>query len=178
MAAIVPELEESQQLALQRFCQGSNLALFGRAGSGKSEVLRRMIAVAHDKWGADAVAVAALSGSASSLIGGQTLHSLFGMDTRPMSREMWLRDVLRRPHVCARLNNIRVLFVDEVCSISSSLLDRFGYVMRRIAAPHMQHVPFGGCQVVGKFLGVRAAVCSLFFLLGLEGGVRFIRCNC
>lgn len=135
---------------MRAFGLGSNMALLGRAGSGKSAVMRRMIAAAQEKWGPDAVAVAALAGSASSLIGGQTLHSLFGMDTRPMTREMWLRDVLRRPHVCARLNALRVLFVDEVCCLSSSLFDRFAYVMRRVAPPHMQHVPFGGCQVVGK----------------------------
>lgn len=145
-------LDPTQQRALDHFQSGLNVALFGRAGSGKSEVLRRMIAAAYSKWSQDEVAVTALAGSAALVLGGQTLHSLFGMDTRPLSRGAWLRIILQRHAVCARLNALRVLFIDEICTVPSSLFDRLSYVMRRVGAPHMQHRPFSGCQVVGMLI--------------------------
>eukprot|EP00168_Porphyra_purpurea_P001789 TRINITY_DN1210_c0_g1_i1.p2 TRINITY_DN1210_c0_g1~~TRINITY_DN1210_c0_g1_i1.p2 ORF type:complete len:306 (-),score=31.95 TRINITY_DN1210_c0_g1_i1:2355-3272(-) len=70
------------------------------------------------------------------------------MDTRPSSREAWLRETLRRPAVCRRLNQLRVLFIDEVCTVSSSIFSRLSCVMRRVPPPHMQHLPFAGCQLV------------------------------
>jgi len=142
-------LDPSQSRACALVLSGCNVALFGRAGSGKSEVMRRMISEAQARWGAEHVAVGSLSGSAALVIGGQTLHSLFGMDTRPLSREAWLREALRSPHVVWRLNSLRVLFIDEVCTISSSLFMKLAYVMRRVAPPHLQHLPFAGCQIVG-----------------------------
>lgn len=111
------KLDASQVRALDSFREGASIALLGRAGSGKREVLRRIVADATARWGPDAVAVAALSGSAALAIGGQTLHSLFGMDTRPLSRESWLRIILERRGVCKRLNALRVRFVDEVCTV-------------------------------------------------------------
>jgi len=144
-------LDASQERAMALFLARSNVALLGRAGCGKSEVMRRMIMAARSKWGNECVAVGALSGSAALVIGGQTLHSLFGMNTRPLSREAWLRETLSRPQVVKRFNALRVLIMDEVCTLSSQLFTRFGYVMRRVGPPHMQHLPFGGCQVVGTF---------------------------
>lgn len=108
-----------------------------------------MVAAATARWGPDAVAVAALSGSAALAIGGQTLHALFGMDTRPLSRESWMRNILERPGVSKLLTALRVLFVDDVCTLPSSRFGRLGYVMRRVAPPRMEHIPFGVCQSAG-----------------------------
>lgn len=148
-------LDESQQRALQLFHARVNVALLGRAGCGKSVVMRRMIDAAIVRWGHAGVAVGALSASAALVVGGQTLHSIFGMDTRPLSRDAWVAQILKRPSVCERLNKLRVLFVDEVFTLPSSLFTRLAYIMRLIAPPHMQHLPFGGCQVVGKCHWVR-----------------------
>lgn len=158
-------LDEAQEKALSLFHSGSNVALFGRAGCGKSEFLRRMVTAATSRWGTDAVAVAALAGSAALVIGGQTLHSLLGMDTRPLSREMWLSIILERPGVRNRLNALRVLFVDEVCTLSASFFDRLGYVMRRAGPPFVQHLPFGGCQLVGAFPSLRPVLLGLVLVL-------------
>ena len=141
-------LDASQQRALSLFETGANVALLGRAGCGKSVLMRRMVSMAIEKHGREAVTVTALSGSAAQILSGQTLHSLFGMDTRPLSREAWLRETLRCPEVCGRLSRLRVLFIDEICTVPSSLFSRLGYVMRRIAPPHMQHLPFSGCHLV------------------------------
>lgn len=150
-AQALVRLDATQQRALNQFQSGLNVALLGRAGSGKSEVMRGMVSSAYAKRSRDEVAVTSLSGSAARVIGGQTLHFLFGMDTRPLSRGAWLRVILQRHGVCMRLNALRVLFIDEKCTVPLSLFDRLSYVMRRVAPPHLQYNPFGGCQVVGKF---------------------------
>jgi len=123
-----------------------------------------MITAARAKWGAEHVAVGALAGSAALVIGGQTLLSLFGMDTRPLSTQALRKEPLGRPHVNWRQNALRVLFVDDVCTISSSLFMRLAFVMRRVAPPHLQHRPFAGCQVVGTSGSARRPSCVLYLL--------------
>lgn len=150
-AQLPPALDASQERALNLFRAGRSVALLGRAGSGESEVMRRMVKEARERYGDEGVAIGALSGAAALIIGGQTLHSLFGMDIRPLSRDAWVDELKKRPQVCMRLNSVRVLFIDEVCTVPSSLLDKLSYVMRRLQAPFLQGRPFGGCQVVGTF---------------------------
>jgi len=123
-----------------------------------------MITAARAKWGAEHVAVGALAGSAALVIGGQALLSLFGMDTRPLSTQALRKEPLGRPHVNWRQNALRVLFVDDVCTISSSLFMRLAFVMRRDVPPHLQHRPFAGCQVVGTSGSARRPSCVLYLL--------------
>lgn len=158
--AMPVNLDSTQERAYALSLSGTNVALLGRAGCGKSEVMRRAISAARSKWGSKSVAVGALSGAAALVIGGQTLHSLYGMDTRPLSREAWLRETLGRPNVVWRLNALRVLFIDEICTLSSSFFMRLAYVMRRVAPPHLQCMPFAGCQVVGMSFRTLALHCA------------------
>jgi len=113
--------------------------------------------------------VGALAGSAALVIGGKTLLSLFGMDTRPLSTQALLKEPLGRPHVNWRLNALRVLFVDDVCTIFSSLFMRLAFVMRCVAPPHLQHRPIAGCQVVGTLvrLDVHLAYCICYIQAAL-----------
>lgn len=144
-----PVLDASQERALSLFRAGRNVALFGRAGSGKSEVMRRMVEEARERYGDEGVAIGALSGAAALIIGGPTLHSHFGMDIRPLSRDSWVDELKKRPQVCMRLNSVRVLFIDEVCTVPSSLFDKLGSVMRRLQAPFLRpsvrRLSSGGC---------------------------------
>jgi len=153
--AVTPvALDPCQERAHVLYLSGSNVALLRRAGCGKSEVMRRMVSASRLTWGSERVAVVTLSGAAALVIGGQTLHSLFGMDTRPLSKEGWLRETLLSPNVVRRLNALRVMFIDEVCTLPSSLFTRVAFVMRRVAPAHFQHLPFAGCQLVGKSVAV------------------------
>jgi len=161
-------LDASQQRAVELFESRSNVPLLGRAGCGKSEVLWRMMDSAVASYGRDAIAITALAGSAAFLIGGQTLQSLFSVGTRPLSREAWLRETLRRPEVFRRLNQLQGVLVEEVCTASSCLFSRLAYVMRRVAPPHMHQLPFGGCQLVGKWPPVPLALmCGCLFVVQL-----------
>lgn len=145
-------LDNAQEEAMAHFANGLNVAVLGSAGSGKSVLLRAIIARAVERWGAESVAVVAVSGSAAIGIGGQTIHSLFGWDVRPLSQQRWLELTRKRLNLCARLSSIRVLIVDEGPTMCSSLFARMAYVMRHVAPAHLQGMPFGGCQVVCTFV--------------------------
>lgn len=112
----------------------------GRAGTGKSTLLRYLV----DTLGRKHTAIAAPTGVAALNIGGQTLHSLFGLRigvqqlssiARSMRRET--RDVL---------SAIDVLIIDEVSMASADVIDAVDRSLR-IAKRH-PNTPFGGAQVV------------------------------
>jgi len=161
-SAVAFPVDASRERAYAMALSGANGTFVCRAGIGKSEVMRRMITAARAKWGAEHVAVGALAGSAAFLIEGQTLHSLFGIDTRPLSSQAWLKETLGRPHVVSRLNAARVLFVDVVCTISSSLFMRMAFAIRRVAPSVLQHRPFVGCSVVGTSGSALRPSCKLY----------------
>jgi len=119
-----------------------------------------MVSASRLTWGSERVAVVALSGAAALVIGGQTLHSIFGMDTRPMSKEGWLRETLLRANVVRRLKALRVMFINDVCTLLSSLFTRVAFVMRRVAPPNLQHFPFAGCQLVCKSVSLYLLLCA------------------
>ncbi|OSX79359.1 hypothetical protein BU14_0079s0002 [Porphyra umbilicalis] len=142
-------LDAAQERAMSMFESGLNVALLGRAGSEKSVVLREMVRRAVGRWGvAGAVAVTALSGSAAVSVGGQTVHSLFGWDVRPMSKQDALELVRNRPRMFDKLNRIRVLFVDVAPTMSASLFSEMAHVMRHVAPANLQGLPFGDCQLI------------------------------
>jgi len=145
-------LDDKQQRALSFFVRGLNVAVLGSAGSGKSVLLRAIIKHAVDRWGANAVAVVAPAGSAAVAVGGQTIHSLFGWDVRPLNQQRWLVHTQARPGLCSRLRSIRVLVVDEAPTMPSSVFSRMAFVMRHVAPVHLQGLPLGGRQVVCMFL--------------------------
>jgi len=127
---------------------GRNVAVLGRAGSGKSVLLREMMLRAVRRWGRGAVAITALSGTAAVGVGGRTIHSFFGWDVRPLNRNDWLEQAWGEPILCEELNRVRVVFVDEAPTMAASLFTRMAHVMRHEGPAHLRGRPFGGCQSV------------------------------
>lgn len=68
------DFEPSQQQAWEGFLSGTNVGLFGRAGSGKSTVLVRAINCARRVHGAAHVGVISWTMTAAKIIGGTTFH--------------------------------------------------------------------------------------------------------
>lgn len=127
-----------------------------------------MVLSGTSRWGKDTVEVAALAGSAALVIGGQTLHSLFGMDTRPLSCEAWLRINLERPGVCKRLIRLRVLFIDELCTMPASLFRLLGYVIRALRHPTSITCHLGAVSWLVRFTSFCRCHCARFVRLLLQ----------
>ncbi len=132
-------LDESQQKALDLMENTkSNILLTGRAGTGKSEVLKRL----RDRK-VKRIVVLAYTGVAALNIKGQTIHSFFGFpvgvtpNTVPEREDKTLYE------------NIDAIVIDEISMVRADLLDCIDIFLRK-NGPNIE-LPFGGIQII--FIG-------------------------
>ncbi len=138
-ADLAPSSDETEALAA---VESGAPAVFviGRAGTGKTRLLRR---IAADSDGQ--TAVVAPTGLAALNAGGQTIHALFGLppqagpqiDPRRLKRKL--------------LRSLDRVLVDEVSMARADLIDAMDAALR---AARGSRAPFGGVQIVffGDFL--------------------------
>eukprot|EP00170_Pyropia_yezoensis_P004420 contig_18107_g4433 len=143
------DLDTSQQTAWEAFLSGKNAGLFGRAGSGKSVVLRRAIQHAQRVHGADRVGVLSWTTHAAKLLDGETLHKFLQVGIAPLPKDVILASVRSKFRVKERIKNVTVIFIDELPQVPTRWFVVLEYVERQLAAAHKQALPWGGCQVVG-----------------------------
>jgi len=92
------------------------------------------------------VAVTAYTGIAASHLNGRTLHSWAGLPRGPMHEEKVERDrVLHHPRLLARLQDTRVLVIDEISMVHPEEFDRVDFICR---TARNSNEPFGGLQLV------------------------------
>ncbi|MEK7100428.1 MAG: PIF1 family ATP-dependent DNA helicase [Patescibacteria group bacterium] len=135
------EINDKFREALRLVESGKNLFITGKAGTGKSTLLK----VIRDALTENYV-ILAPTGVAAVNIGGQTIHSFFGF--RP---DITIEKVLRRKHprnpdVC---KNLEVLIIDEISMVRADLLDCVNTFLT-MHGPEKGR-PFGGVQLI--FIG-------------------------
>ena len=89
-----------------------HLFITGRAGTGKSTLLRALADMVDD-----AKAVVAPTGLAAVNVGGQTIHSFFGFPPRLIGR-----DDIRRSRNGAVMRKLKFLVIDEVSMVRSDMM--------------------------------------------------------
>lgn len=137
-------LSDAQQEALDAFKAGKNIFLTGPGGSGKSELIRRMVAEEGKT-----IQVCALTGCAAVLLdcpGTKTLHSWSGIGLANATNYIVVDRVVKNKYKRANWTDIDVLIVDEVSMMSKKLFDILDEIGRR--ARKQLDKPFGGIQVV------------------------------
>ena len=137
-----------------------NIFLTGKAGTGKTTLLRKIIATTYKN-----TVVAAPTGIAALNAGGVTIHSLFQLpfasflptqSAPPIVNEhlRFENRVSLRKHFQMHKNkqqlirNMELLIVDEVSMLRADVLDAMDYMLQFI---RRNHEPFGGVQVL--FIG-------------------------
>lgn len=116
-----------------------NIFITGRAGTGKTAVLRSFVSSTRKR-----VAVSASTGIAALNAGGSTLHRLAGVGTalpadlgielvKVKQKRLWLKD-------------IDTLIIDEISMASADLMDSVDRNLRYIRDNRKE--PFGGMQIV------------------------------
>lgn len=145
----------------ENFINHTNQHIFltGKAGTGKTTFLKKIIASTHKK-----TIVAAPTGIAALNAGGVTLHSQFQLPLGgfvPQDRDMVLHESLKFETKSSlarhmRMNEIKrktireaeLLIIDEVSMMRADILDAVNFVLQYV---RRNKEPFGGVQVL--FIG-------------------------
>ncbi|UOK43123.1 MULTISPECIES: helix-turn-helix domain-containing protein [Flavobacterium] len=142
-----------------RFINQTNKSIFltGKAGTGKTTLLREIIATTHKN-----TVVVAPTGIAALNAGGVTIHSMFQLpfaafipDSKPLphfSETMKFEtqtSLSRHFNMSAQkravIRNMELLVIDEVSMLRADTLDAMDFMMRRV---RRNERPFGGVQVL------------------------------
>ena len=144
-----------------RFINQTHRSVFltGKAGTGKTTLLREIIQTTHKN-----TVVVAPTGIAALNAGGVTIHSMFQLpfggfipdNSAPQfsdSTKFETKATLRRHFKMngvkkSVIRNMELLIIDEVSMLRSDLLDAMDYMMQSV---RKKNAPFGGVQVL--FIG-------------------------
>nr|UDO47657.1 PIF1-like helicase [Pandoravirus massiliensis] len=123
---------------------GHNVFLSGSGGSGKSLLLRYMIARARARG--RVVHVTGSTGMAAVNVGGRTLHSVVGCGLGSAPLPNLQADLANRPKVVARWRSMHMLVIDEVSMVDAEFLHKCDQLARWMRG--RPNEAFGGIQVI------------------------------
>lgn len=127
---------EQSQIFVELESTQNNVFVTGRAGTGKSTLLRYFVEESSKR-----IAVLAPTGVAALLVGGQTIHSFFRFPIGVIAdHAVWVTEQVREI-----LRNLDTLIIDEVSMVNADLMDAVDRALRR---GRRSRLPFGGVQVV------------------------------
>ena len=127
------------QTAWNSIQAGENLLILGSAGTGKSTFLKWL---RKQLEGKKAYAVLAPTGMAALNVGGQTIHSFFGLKRDALQGgEAWHKP--RNPKIFA---SMKLLVIDEISMVRADIFDTVDRFLRKFG-PNPK-LPFGGVQMV------------------------------
>lgn len=139
-------LSREQEYVRQLAVQGKSIFFTGSAGTGKSVLLRRIIADLKVKHGSGTVAVTASTGLAAYHIGGITVHSFAGIGLGKGDLASLIKTVRKNRKVMRRWRDTKVLIIDEISMIDGRLFDNLDGIARGVR--RQKNAPFGGIQVI------------------------------
>lgn len=141
-------LSDEQQHVLDLVSEKKKSVFFtGSAGTGKSVLLREIIATLRKKYlrEPDRIAVTASTGLAACNIGGVTLHSFAGIGLGKEPVPELVKKIKRNQKAKHRWMRTKVLVVDEISMVDGELFDKLEAIARQI---RNNGRPFGGIQLV------------------------------
>jgi ATP-dependent DNA helicase PIF1 len=120
----------------------SIVMILGRAGTGKSTLIRKLLDADDENQ-----VVLAPTGVAAVNVGGQTIHSFFRIPPRLHN----LAEIQPRRGAGKLFKNLKRVIIDEISMVRADVLDTIDYAMR---LNRKDQRPFGGVQMVlvGDFL--------------------------
>jgi ATP-dependent DNA helicase PIF1 len=137
---------DGQQRAIDAACDGINLFVCGRAGTGKSFVLRKIRDLLVDAG--STVVTLAPTGIAAFNVEGTTIHSFFrfplgAITDDDIATAVWNPRNRRNIDI---MRSLDTLIVDEVSMVRVDVMDAIDLTLRQIRGE--PGIPFGGVQVL------------------------------
>lgn len=138
------ELDKYGTKALELVMNGKSLFITGKAGTGKTTVLREISS--NCRRNNKNVVVLAPTGVAAKNAGGVTIHSFLHLPLGPYIPGMRIHKLyaLKEDEVTL-VNRIDLMIIDEVSMVRCDLLDEIDDVLRHY---RKNNRPFGGIQIV------------------------------
>lgn len=120
---------------------GKSVFLTGKAGTGKTTFLKKVVAESKKR-----VVVVAPTGIAAINAGGVTIHSFFQLPLHPFIPGMKIESKFAfSKEKRSIIKTIDILVIDEVSMVRSDLMDAIDSVLRRF---RNRYKPFGGVQLL------------------------------
>lgn len=133
----------TQKQALTILKTGGNVFLTGEPGSGKTHTIRTFISYLREHN--IEPAVTASTGIAATHIHGMTIHAWSGLGIKNSLNAYDLDALSTKEYLVRRINNTKVLIIDEISMLSANTLSMVDVVCRTLrGSPE----PFGGLQVI------------------------------
>lgn len=122
------------------------LFLTGKAGTGKSTLLRFLISSIDKKY-----VLLAPTGIAALNIGGQTIHSFFGFGFRPyLPLDRDLPDLSGKFELLRQLD---LIIIDEISMVRADIMNAIDLSLKKLLK---NELPFGGKQILLRRLAPTA----------------------
>ncbi len=139
----------AEQRHVQNLVCNNNASVFftGPAGTGKSVLMRSIIAELKRKWAKDPerLAVTASTGLAACNIGGMTLHSFSGIGLGKEDTQALVKKIRRNLKAKNRWLRTKALIIDEISMVDGELFDKLSQIGRII---RNNGRPWGGIQLI------------------------------
>ncbi|MCX6716510.1 MAG: AAA family ATPase [Candidatus Taylorbacteria bacterium] len=133
----------TQKEALDILKLGHNAFITGPAGSGKTHLLNTYIDYLRE-FDVD-IGITASTGIAATHMGGVTIHSWSGLGIKSTLTDYDLEAMEEKKYLWKRMENVKVLIIDEVSMLHHFRLDLIERIIRSFKR---NSLPFGGIQVI------------------------------